>query len=549
MAAPPPAGSAALPDRRASIDELDRAIVNLAGRINAATHDFLVLVRRFDERAGWLGSHCDSCAQWLAWRCDMSQSAAREKVRVAHALKTLPAIGRTFAEGRLSYSKVRALTRVAGPANEDELLAFALTTTAAHVEERCRELRCGTAASLSEAVRAHMRRGLSLRRDPERGVVTLTVELPYETGELVDKALDRALEAEVAGVSEPEIAEESWAAQRADALVAMAKAYLSGGDGSRASATPDHYQVTVHVDEAALRGSAGRSALPIETVRRLACDSDVVVITEDAAGNPLNIGRKTRVVPAAIRRAIYARDRHCRFPGCRNTRFLHVHHIRHWKDGGETSVENGLLLCPRHHWLPHEGGYTIEKDWRGRWFFRRPDGRAVPACGYCPEDVTDDGAETAGAYFECGTVVAEPHASAEAPDTSAEATSTSAEAVHASAEASRTSAEAPRTSSEALRSSGSSPLCGISDVGDRPADGWSVKEPRPAPYCIVDPLAETHFRGGVPLHAEARVFHRSADGYPLGQCSTGRIGTRRHCPAEPAPAQVTRNTFMTSSPR
>src|SRR5690606_37077196 len=111
-----------------------------------------------------------------------------------HALKTLPAIGRASAGGRLSYSKVRALTRVAGPTNEDELLAFALQTTAARVEERCRELRLGTPASTDEAVRAHARRALGLRRDPTRGTVLITVELPMETGELVDKALDRALE-------------------------------------------------------------------------------------------------------------------------------------------------------------------------------------------------------------------------------------------------------------------------------------------------------------------------------------------------------------------
>lgn len=134
-----------------SIDELDRAIVNLAGRIHAATYDLLVLIRRFDERAGWLGCGFQSCAEWLRYRCDFGLSAAREKVRVAHALKTPPAIGRAFAEGRLSYSKVRALTRVAGPANEDELLAFASSTTAARVEERCRELRYGMPDSTDEA--------------------------------------------------------------------------------------------------------------------------------------------------------------------------------------------------------------------------------------------------------------------------------------------------------------------------------------------------------------------------------------------------------------
>ncbi|MEX2122809.1 MAG: DUF222 domain-containing protein [Woeseia sp.] len=92
-AAPP----AVAGDIESSIDDLDRAIVNLAARLNAVTHDFLILVRRFDERAGWLGWGFESCADWLHWRCDLSLSAAREKVRVAHALKTLPATAMAFA--------------------------------------------------------------------------------------------------------------------------------------------------------------------------------------------------------------------------------------------------------------------------------------------------------------------------------------------------------------------------------------------------------------------------------------------------------------------
>ncbi|MGH8166710.1 MAG: DUF222 domain-containing protein, partial [Woeseiaceae bacterium] len=363
-------------DHHASVDDLDRAIVNLAARINASTNEFLVLVRRFDERAGWLkwGFHC--CADWLHYRCDISKSAAREKVRVAHAMKTLPAIAMAFAKGELSYSKVRALTRVARPDNEDELLAFALHTTAARVEERCRELRCGTAGSTDDALRAHARRELRMRRDEARGTITITVELPIETGELVDKALDRSMEA--ASASGPEFSEESWNAQRADALVQMAKAYLSG-ETEGASGTPDHYQVTVHVDESALRGSAGRSGLPIESVRRIACDSDLVVLVKDGHGEPLSVGRKTRVVPAAIERALWARDEGCRFPGCGRKRYVHAHHVVHWAAGGETSLANLMLLCSKHHTLVHEGGFRIEKDYRDRWFFKRPDGRAVPA--------------------------------------------------------------------------------------------------------------------------------------------------------------------------
>ena len=383
-------------NRHPSIDDLDRAIVNLAARINAESHDLLLLIRRFDERAGWLRWGFQNCADWLHWRCDLSLSAAREKVRVAHALKTLPAIAVAFARGELSYSKVRALTRVAGCHNEDELLTFALHTTASRVEERCRELRCGAEASTDDAVRAFARRALSVRRDPDRGMMTITVELPLETGELIDRALDRARDT-TASIN-PEFAEESWAAQQADALVAMAKAYLNG-DGQASDGTPDQYQVTVHVDHAALIGGQGRSGLPIESVRRLACDGDRVILVEDENGEPLSVGRKTRIVPTAIKRALWARDKGCRFPGCKHTRYVDAHHIKHWSAGGETSLAGLMLLCKRHHRLLHEGGFRIEKDYRDRWFFKRPDGRAIPDCGYRAADMTDDDVDVATEYF------------------------------------------------------------------------------------------------------------------------------------------------------
>jgi len=109
-------------ERLLSIDELDRNIVSIASRINAATYELLVLIRQFDERAGWLQWGLGNCAEWLHWRCDLSMSAAREKVRVAHALKMLPAIASSFSSGELSYSKVRPLTRAARTDNEDALL-------------------------------------------------------------------------------------------------------------------------------------------------------------------------------------------------------------------------------------------------------------------------------------------------------------------------------------------------------------------------------------------------------------------------------------------
>jgi len=373
--------------RELSIDELDHNIVSLSFMMNSCCYELLLLIREFDERVGWLKWGLSSCAEWLHWRCDLSMSAAREKVRVAHALKILPAITSAFSRGELSYSKVRALTRVAKADNEEEFLAFALKTTASRLEERCRELRCGMVDSIGEAIRAHANRSLRLHRDADRGMMTMTVELPLETGELVEKALDRARDS--SALQTPELADQSWSVQQADALVTVVSAYLSGNGESSAS-TSDNYQVTVHVDRSALAEGEGRSSLPIESVKRLCCDGDAVVIVENEEGEPLSVGRKTRTVPTAIKRALQARDKGCVFPGCHHTRFVDAHHVKHWSAGGETSLENLILLCSRHHRLVHEGGFRIERDFQNKWFFKRPDGRAVPSCGYQAQDLIDD---------------------------------------------------------------------------------------------------------------------------------------------------------------
>ena len=361
------------------IEDLDRNILTLCTRINAATYELLVLVREFDERAGWVKWGLKNCTEWLAWRCDLSMATAMEKVRAAHALKMLPLISDAFSSGELSYSKVRALTRVANRNNEDELLTFALRHTTANVEARCRELRCGREDSIDSAARAYVNRSLRIRRDRERSMMVVTVELPMDTGELIEKALDKARDDEYLDI--PDLVDTSWSTRQADAFVNMVSDYLSGkkNEGS----TNDKYLVTVHVDQAALAGGEGRSALPIESVKRLCCDSKAVVITENENGEPLSIGRKTRIVPTAIERALRARDNNCcTFPGCYNRRYLHSHHVEHWSNGGETNLENLMSLCTKHHTLVHEGGFRIEKDYADRWYFMRPDGIAVPECGY-----------------------------------------------------------------------------------------------------------------------------------------------------------------------
>ena len=178
-----------------SIDDLDHAICTLARQMNAETYRMLVLVREFDERLGWQKWGLPSCAEWLAWRCGVSLSAAREKVRTAHALRETPAIAAAFEDGRLSYSKVRALTRVVEYGGEETLLAYALDVTAAQVEERCREIRnANPDDSTAGAFRAWEHRSLTVYRDRARGMMKITVDVPIGDGEVIAQAIERAAE-------------------------------------------------------------------------------------------------------------------------------------------------------------------------------------------------------------------------------------------------------------------------------------------------------------------------------------------------------------------
>ena len=238
-------------------------------QMNTQCYRLLVLVREFDDRFGWKQWPFKTCAEWLAYRCEMGLSAAREKVRVAQALRSLPAISASFAEGRLSYSKVRALTRVVPMQDEDALLAYALDTTAANVEERCRQIRNVAPESVHQAQRAWQSRSLKAWRDEHRGVVRLTLEVPIEEGELVLRAIDLAVASgEVTTAIDPNAVSESksaaWQAQQADAFVAVSRSYLDGGQSGEGASTADHYQVVVHADAKSLRGGCARRSLEKE---------------------------------------------------------------------------------------------------------------------------------------------------------------------------------------------------------------------------------------------------------------------------------------------
>jgi hypothetical protein len=283
-----------------SIDELAADICTLSGHLNAANYRWLLLVAEYDRRTGWSDGATQSCAHWLNWKCGIAMGVAREKVRVAHALENLPKISAAMACGKLSYSKVREITRVAEPATEDYLLMIAEHGTAQHVEKLVRAYRrCQEAEELSREARQQQNRAVRFRFDDD-GSLVLNCRLPAEVGARVMKALDVAVEELPAGVpagtSQQRV---SFSARRADALGLVAESFLA--HGAIEAAGPERHQIVVHVAEETLRErTAGccsfehGSSMPAETARRLSCDASVVALVESDDGEPLNVGRKTR---------------------------------------------------------------------------------------------------------------------------------------------------------------------------------------------------------------------------------------------------------------
>jgi hypothetical protein len=339
--------------------ELGDRICELAAHLNAANCRFLELIAQFDRDEGWGADGCNSCAHWLNWKCGVSLNAARERVRVAHALTVLPLIHDSFSKGEISYSKVRAMSRVAAPDNESYLLMIATHGTAAHVEFVVRGYRRAKAdLELDEANNRHARRQLNWHFDDD-GMVVVKARLTPEDGAQFIDAIERAVQQLQAdqgdgGDEVTALSEEPFEVLRADALL---HAVVERVDA----------EVQVIVSAETLRDFDTQGCCQVQngsnlaphTVRRLSCDAGIVRIVEDGEGQVLDVGRKTRSISPALKRALALRDKGCRFPGCAATRRLHGHHIEHWANGGATSLDNLLQLCPHHHRLVHEGGYTV----------------------------------------------------------------------------------------------------------------------------------------------------------------------------------------------
>ena len=360
-------------------DPLGDEIAALCAHINAATYRLLTLLRVYDEEERWQG--CRSCAHWLSWRTGISLGPAREKVRVARCLPSLPLISGALAKGEISYSKVRALTRVASADSEAELLTFARHGTTAHVERLVREWRRLDRGDASQAARAE-RRGLSLHLADD-GSYEVRGRLSPEVGSLLLKALevaeDRLYRAERAAGTE----DRTTAAQRrADALGLWLEERVQ-----------PRVQLVVHSLEGDAQGAAAPASLvtedgsnvSAETSSRLACDAEIVRITRAGDGSVLDVGRRQRSVGWRLRKALNARDGGCRFPGCGSRLRTHAHHITHWAHGGDTAMNNLVLLCPFHHRAVHEGSWRVEMDARGVPRFFNPLGVPMPVVPAPPD--------------------------------------------------------------------------------------------------------------------------------------------------------------------
>lgn len=375
------------------LERLEAEITELAGHIAAAECRWILLIGEFDRRAGWAGWGCKSCAHWLNWQCGLSLPAARERLRVARSLEVLPLVTAEFAAGRLSYSQVRALTRVATPDDEADLVGFARDTPTASLERFVRAYRNALAPGDDQAVAAHEARKLTWHTDFTDGSLVVSARLTPEAGALFLSAVQAARE--TLPKAEDVSAETSTEQRAADALVRVAEAALGDGLGGGRSTAARH-QVVIHADVGLLcSDDEGETkgmrchiedgpALAVATARRLACDAGVVLVIEDVDGNPLDVGRRTRTVSPALRRALHVRDRTCRFPGCSTpATYCDAHHIRHWTKGGLTNLDNTLLLCESHHYLHHEGGYGCDRLNDGELLFRRPDGTPILAEAAC----------------------------------------------------------------------------------------------------------------------------------------------------------------------
>jgi hypothetical protein len=356
----------------------DQALIEdadaLYGAISRFQRDLFVVIAKIDRRELWRGDGARDMGHWLWMRYGLSSWKASRWIHAAHALESLPRISEAFASGTLGVDKVVELCRFATPETEGRLVRWAEGVSAGAIRARGdREAR----RSLEDVQEVERTRSVTWWFEDEGRRFGLQASLPAASGAIVSRALERLSQ----GLPVMPGEENEWSAdaRRADALVALCSARLS------ADPDPDRATVVVHARLESLVSGRGGCELEgggvahPETTKRLLCNGRVQFVMEDQHGEPVRLGRMRREPPAWMLRQLRHRDAGCRFPGCGSRRYTHAHHIVWWDKGGDTDLDNLVLVCGFHHRLVHEYGWRLsrESDGEVRWF--RPDGSGYRA--------------------------------------------------------------------------------------------------------------------------------------------------------------------------
>jgi len=395
---------------------LGEFLARTASVMARAKHGYLKALARYDRLGEAVADGFGSTAHWLSWRCGVSGPATREQVRVARSLDDFPSIDRAFAEGRLSYSKVRAITRVATAENEATLLHIAESAAASQLDRivrRFQETHGEDRPSPDEGPALRHR-----RLGPDRTRITIDLEhgdaarllAAVDGWRARHPACDTDAQAEQPNASAEAPRPPSYDLEparpklrpRANALVDMLEALLRG-ELDRAETelvvhasaealgivkTPERTtrEAPPALEQDAAVEVAGGMALSKRAFEKLICDARIRESVLDGSGSPLGLGRARRTVPGWMMRLLRQRDVGCQFPGCSRHLHLHAHHIQHWSRGGPTDPENLVLLCSAHHTQVHDEDWTIERcgDGAGSIFRRGLDGHVLEPTGPLP---------------------------------------------------------------------------------------------------------------------------------------------------------------------
>ena len=393
--------------RDAACAELLGEIQRVCGVLNVAHARLVALTAQAIDEDLWQGWGIRSVEHFLCWQAGLSPTRAKQIVEIANRFEELPETVSQFVAGELSVDQMVAVAERVPAHNDEDVAQFAKSATVTQLRSAlCKQMFAvpdvgpddaddaddaddgsteGAAADVRAAEDAKAReqdRALERRADlieraqapAELSMGTdgtrfwLHLDAPVDDGALVEHAITEARDRLFA--THPEV---SWG----DALTDVCARSLTGASTARR----DHYRVLVHLDTEGSWINQG-PALPSGLMRRVSCDGVARPVWE-TEGRPVNVGRSQRIVPDHTRALVEDRDRECVFPGCHAGRFLEVHHLIHWLDGGPTDTWNLACLCPGHHARHHRGHFTVtgNADQSGALRFVDRDGRLISAVG------------------------------------------------------------------------------------------------------------------------------------------------------------------------